>query len=147
MKYIFISIIVILLTVGCVKKVNNMEKDKNMEENKNGIVIEYKSFRNDMAMDDSNGVYIIITSDKLITWNDNESRFLTDNEYNELIELMFTESFKNIGSDVSDPRVMDGRSSYITLYYNNGETFKIGGSNPNNIQYRKVESKINSLKK
>ena len=119
MKYLVVSVIIVLLTVGCVKKEKDKMEDIVIEENKNGIVIEYKD----------------------------ESRLLTDSEYNELIKLSFTESFKSIGSDVTDPRVMDGRSSYITLYYNNGETFKIGGSNPSNTQYRIVENKINSYAK
>ncbi len=147
MKYLVVSVIIVLLTVGCVKKEKDKMEDIVIEENKNGIVIEYKEYRNDMAISDDNTNYIVITSDKKITWGKDESRLLTDSEYNELIKLAFTESFKSIGSDVTDPRVMDGRSSYITLYYNNGETFKIGGSNPSNTQYRIVENKINSYAK
>ena len=42
---------------------------------------------------------------------------------------------------------MDGSSSYVTLYYKNGETFKTGGLNPNNELYNKLVKKLNKLAK
>ena len=145
MKKLLIMVVACLLLItGC-----NLKKEETIKENENGNVIVYKRYSNYGAEEEmSNYYYITVTSDKKITWgkikSDIKSKELTDKEYQEIIDMAFTQSFKDIGTDISDESVLDGYSSYITLYYNDGEEFKTGGLNPNNTKYNNHVKKLNS---
>ena len=162
---IFLLVIITLLFTGCDLKKNNdsnvssgknektQPTEKKYEEKKDGIVIEYTITVNGGSIEEvENYRYIRLTADKKITWGRNKSgqegsKELKQEEYNDIINLAFVESFKKIGNDISDKEVLDGSSQYVTVYYADGTSFRTGGLNPNNEKFKKLIDKLNSYAK
>ena len=134
----------ILLITGCRSKIEPTTSD---------IVLEYTSSTNFGTLEDTqNYYYITVYADKkIISGRAKEDNFkektLSDKDYNELIDLAFSSSFKDMGSNISDNSIMDGSSQYITVYYADGTSFKTGGLNPTKEEFTKVEEKLRELVK
>ncbi len=61
---------------------------------------------------------------------------LKDKEYEKIINLAFSKEFNSLDEDLSDNTVLDGQTSYITIYRDDGTIFKTGGYglyNKNNV--------------
>jgi hypothetical protein len=137
-------LIIPLLLTGCVS-------NSKLEPATSDMVLEYTSSVNGGSIEEVNNYYYIrVYADKrLIEGYANLDGFkeinLTDSQYQELIDLAFTKKFKKMGSDISDKHILDGSSQHITLFYADGTTFKTGGLNPTNKQFKNVVEKLNSF--
>lgn len=159
---VLVSIIILFLGFNIYKAVKDLDKKiipKNMKINdkieyyKNGIILEYYIRPNGSSIKDFEDYrYITLNSDRKLVWGkkisgEQGSKTLSKKEFNSIISIAFTKKFKSIRQDISDNTVLDGSSSYIILYYNDGTSFKVGGLNPNEEQFNKLVQKLNSLTK
>lgn len=89
---------------------------------------------------------------KKISWGravsgEEGNKQLTEEEYNSIVNIAFSDEFKKLDKSVSNPDVMDGHSSHITVYYEDGTEFTTGGLNPSNKLYNKLRNKLGELAK
>ncbi len=159
---VLVSIIILFLGFNIYKAVKDLDKKiipKNMkindkiDYNEDGIILEYYIKPNEGTIQDFEDYrYITLYADKRLVWGkkisgEQGSKTLSKKEFNSIISIAFTKKFKSIRQDISDNTVLDGSSSYIILYYNDGTSFKVGGLNPNEEQFNKLVQKLNSLTK
>ena len=120
---------------------------------KEGVVIHYSSHVAYGTLEDTKNVYRIkVYSDKTITYGyDSSGKFtkveLTDEQYDELIDYAFSSKILTLDEDISDNDSCDGGYSYIKLHFADNTTFKTGGLNPYNENYRKLVTMLSSYKK
>ena len=130
-----------------------MKTEEKIEYYKNGIILEYTIRPNGSSIKDFEDYrYITLNSDRKLVWGrkisgEQGSKTLSKKEFNSIISIAFTKEFKSIRQDISDNTVLDGSSSYVTLYYKDETSFKVGGLNPNEEQYNKLVKKLTNLAK
>ena len=88
------------------------------------------------------GYYIRLYDDKTISVvNDgkmSDKKDVSDKVYQDIINYAFSSSFVNLKENLSDDKVMDGSSKYITLFFEDGTSKKYGGINPTNNKFEKL---------
>ena len=142
---VVVVMVSVLLLTGCFSS--------KLEPATSEKVLEYTRSSNYGTLEDTKNYYFITVyaNKKIVSGRINDTEYkektLTDKEYQEVMDLAFTSSFKNMGSDISDNSIMDGSSQYITLYYADGTTFKTGGLNPTKKEFTKVANKLEELVK
>ncbi len=137
-KKVIISIVVLVLlfiSTGCTSK--------NIVRSGHGdMVLEYTSQSLYGTMEDSNNIYYIrLYDDKTINVGNNNTNQKVDVDfetYQKIINYAFSSSFVNLNEDLSDKGVMDGSKQFITLYFEDGSSKKIGGNNPSNKSFKKL---------
>ena len=141
MKKLIVVLLVFVsfITIGCSKK--NKKKEEVIDYNLSGLVIEYQS-SSVMYADPS--VYTVkLYADKYITYGysdeDDYIRVdLTDEEYEKIINFAFSERFLSLDHNLTDPNVLDGSHSSITLYADSKVLFSVGGDNVSNSRYNRL---------
>ena len=116
---------------------------KNIIRSGNGdLVIEYKSSPVFTSSEYNNDYYIRLYDDKTISTGKGDKIStkvdVSDEDYQEIINYAFSNSFINLKEDLSDDSVMDGSSQYITLFFEDGTSKKYGGMNPTNKKFEKL---------
>lgn len=142
MKKILVLVFLSLCLIAC-------DNEKTKEENKNGIVISYTSYSNYGTDEDLKNYYnISLYHDKTITYgykNDKlKKKRITQKEYDKIVGYAFSDKILKLDKDISDNDILDGASSYLVLYLENGTKFKTGGANPSNKNYKKLISMLYS---
>lgn len=159
-KIIIIIAIIAVLIIGfgicrLINKGNNKEVklDEELQYKESGIILEYIIRPNGSSINENEDYrYVTLSADRKLIWGkkvsgQQGSKTLSTKQFNSIISIAFTNEFKELTGDLSDLSVMDGSTSYITIYYKNNTRFKTGGLNPNNELYNKLVKRINSLTK
>jgi len=156
MKRILLILVIVatLILTGCSFKQENEKKyQKKYAEKKDGIILEYTSSVNGGSIEETNNHYYIrVSSDKKISWGsiisgEKGNKQLSEEEYNSIVNIAFSDEFRKLDKDLTDPNVMDGHSTHITIYYEDGTEFTTGGLNPSNTLYNNLKNKLNELTK
>lgn len=137
---LIVMTLIIFITVGC----KNKEKKEEIVANKynlSGLVIKYESAS--VMVYNAPSYEIKLYADKYITYGysgeDIVKRVdLTDKEYNKIINYAFSEKIMGLRGNLTDPNVLDGNHSRITLYENGKEVYSNGGDNVSNRRYNKL---------
>lgn len=142
--FVILVILIILIIVQ-----NKKEKDITIQGNGN-LIIEY-----------TNEPQSIMNSKRIIRIYDNKgvefarensdvvrTKFISDEEYQNIINLAFSKKILSLeGKDISNSNVLDGYFTYITIYTENSNGIRIGGSNPSNKEFNKLVRLIRDLEK
>lgn len=147
MKKIFVVILILgtLLITGCKSKSSDL-----LQPATKGDIIVYNQNKLFSSLEEKNDYYYIkVTTDKKIVWGKAVSgkqgtKELSDKEYQSIIDMAFSKDFKNMSADISDNSISDGYSAYITIYYSDDTTFKVGGTNPNSEKYNNLVKELKS---
>ena len=136
-KYLLSILSVFLVTILYYPNIDNV-KDKYKLD---GLVIEYNHYSCCIA---NPPVYEIkLYADKYITYGYKESDEikkvkLTDLEYNEIVNYAFSNKILSLKKGLTDPNILDGSHSSITLYANGKKIYSNGGDNVTNGRYNKL---------
>ena len=138
-KYLVVLLVIVsFITIGCRKKDT---KEEVIDYNLSGLVIEYKS---SPVMYADPSVYTVkLYADKYITYgySDEDDIIkidLTDEEYEKIINFAFSDRFLSLNHNLTDPNVLDGSHSSITLYADSKVLFSVGGDNVSNSRYNRL---------
>ena len=138
-KYLVVLLVIVsFITIGCRKKDT---KEEVIDYNLSGLVIEYKS---SPVMYADPSVYTVkLYADKYITYgySDEDDIIkidLTDEEYEKIINFAFSDRFLSLDHNLTDPNVLDGSHSSITLYADSKVLFSVGGDNVSNSRYNRL---------
>ena len=138
-----VLLIMALIVTACSKN------DKKIINN-NKLLIEYTNSPQELA----NSTYIIkIYGNRIVEYGEKEDKKkknnIDENLFNEIIDLAYSKKISKLeGKDISNNMVLDGYYTYITIYNEDNKSIKIGGSNPKNKNFDKLEKLIEeSIKK
>ena len=140
-----ILIILLLLLICCACGVT-----KNIiRSGKGDLVLEYTSSSAFGNASEKEVYFIRLYDDKTIStgYNDTIKNKIdvSDDDYQKIIDYAFSSSFTNLKEDLTDGRVMDGSSNYITLFFEDGTSKKYGGLNPTNKKFVKLYEMLEGL--
>ena len=143
MKKILVIILFLTISItGCGKKKEEKVEPVTSKYNLSGLVIKYSSSSVMIYNGDEHGYELKLYADKYITYgnyDEEEKRVdLTDEEYEEIINYAFSDKFMNLSGNLTDPNVLDGSHSSITLYADNKVIKSIGGDNVSNRKYNRL---------
>ena len=131
-------LIVLLLLICCACGVG---KDI-VRTGKGNLIIEYSTVPVFTNSELNEGYYIRLYDDKTISVvNDgkmSDKQDVSDKVYQDIVNYAFSSSFVNLKENLSDDKVMDGSSKYITLFFEDGTSKKYGGINPTNNKFEKL---------
>ncbi len=142
MKKIIIFILVLTLFItGCGKKKEKKVEPVTSKYNLSGLVIEYSSAS--VMYYNAPKYEVKLYADKYITYGySDEEEFervdLDDEDYDKIINYAFSDKFMNLSGNLTDPEVLDGSHSSITLYADNKVVKSIGGDNVSNRKYNRL---------
>lgn len=90
-----------------------------------------------------NYYYLELYSTKRIVYGrkleESKENTMSDEDYEKLLDIIYSSEFKNLPHDISDNSIADGVSYYLTVYYPDGKEFKTGGSNPTDKTFAEVK--------
>ncbi len=93
--------------------------------------------------------FIRLYDDKTISTGTNDkidNKYdVNPDDYQKIINYAFSPDFINLKEDLSDKRVADGSIQYITIYFEDGSSKKIGGANPSNRKFQKLYKMLNEV--
>ena len=131
--------LIIFFTIVCSSC--GMEKDI-IRIGKGDLVIEYTSSPIFTNREDKIEYYIRLYDDKTIS-SGKDKYEVSNEDYQKIINYAFSPSFVNMKQDLTDDRVMDGSSRYITLHFEDGTSKKYGGLNPSDSKFLKLYKMLN----
>ena len=136
---VILLVFVSFITIGCSKK--DKKKEEVIDYNLSGLVIEYKS--SPVMYANPSEYTVKLYADKYIIYGysdeDDYIRIdLTDEEYEKIINFAFSERFLSLDHNLTDPNVLDGSHSSITLYADSKVLFSVGGDNVSNSRYNRL---------
>lgn len=144
MKNIFsvlLIVFVLLLLSGC-------EEEMIVRNGNGNLIIEYTNEPQALM---NHKYYIRIYDNKEIEYgleDDIKKTTISQEQYDEILKMAFSKKILSLdGKPLYDPNVLDGYYTYITIYNENGSSVRIGGSNPNNKSFNKLEHLINECVK
>lgn len=152
-KYLIVLIAFVVLVTGCGKK-EDEKKFKRPEKlgNENNVVIEYESIAGSVAGSPTDRIVIytdkkadIEHTDKLVeAENRKKTVTLSEEEYQEIIDLAFQEKFMTLKTDLTTEQTAGGSVEYITIYYDKTSR-EVGGQNIEDETFKKLEKLIIKL--
>lgn len=142
-KRLIIIVPIILAIILCISLVLIKPSSKEIKPNE-GLIIEYSTrpaFGTEEAM--NNHYFIKLYSDKTLSYGytkDNNEKKVTisENDYNKIVDLAYSDDFQSLDEDISDPMIADGARLDIKVYNSDNTVFKTGGLNPNNQLFNKL---------
>ena len=143
-KYIIVFAWLLILVTGCIMNNDKIEK-KDLAAD---LIIAYRASSN-YGTQDEPAYEINVYADKYITYGySNLDGFTTselnDEEYQEIVDYIQSEEFLSLEKNLTDYSVSDGTNSSFTIYYLDGSTFYVGGTNVTNETYNGL---VNLLRK
>lgn len=139
-KVLFIILIMFFVAIGC-SKTKQEEKDESKKLS-NGLVLKYEIGAMQGPEDgpvDEIELYanklIIFRSSDLEGWSQKQ---LTEDQYQKIIDYIRSDEFLALKDYVNNNIVGDGYYHYISIYYEDGSIFKVGGQNFDNEVFLKL---------
>ena len=144
MKKIYIFLMGIIVVIIFCGLIYYAKQKSNLLPAAEGAIITYTSSPTYGTVEEINNYFMIeVYSDKSLRYgyyNDQDKMkiSLNEDEYTEIIKLAFGNVFNNLADDISDKNIMDGSEVYISLFYSDGTSRKIGGINPRNTTFDRL---------
>ena len=144
MKYELIPILLLIIAIVVTACAKNNKKDNKVIKG-NELLIEYSNSPQELA----NSTFIIkIYDNRVVEYGEKEDKKkkINTNEelFNEIVDLAYSKNISKLEvKDISNKNVLDGYYTYITIYNEDNTSIRIGGSNPSNKYFDKLEKLIN----
>ncbi len=147
---IFVAVALLLIT-GCGKK--EEEKRPKKIGNADGIVLKYRSIVGSVAGSPTS-IITIYTDQRMVLEhtdksveeaNTSKTITLTDQQYEEVINMAFSKEFLNLPEDLTTMETAGGSVEYITVYYDD-TLFQVGGQYIKNSTFTKLEDLLLSYR-
>jgi len=146
---VFFLVIISVIAIGCTKKINFTTDGpfiilKSVSGGENYYVEFYPKYI--AVYGDGTARIYTEGGGEIIVGEDAPVREvqLTDDEIEEIKETIEENQFLKLDTDISDQRVLDGSSHYITVYTEN-ESKEVGGYSPDDDNFDAIYSKVKGL--
>lgn len=143
-KYLVILIAALLVLTGCGKKEEKVNGKK--IGNTDGLVLKYESIAGSVVGSPTDRILIYKdkkmilehTNDAYAEENSSLTIDLTEQQYQDVIEIAFSEKFLGLAKDLTSMETAGGLVNYITVYYDD-TSFTTGGQHITNTTFNSLE--------